>query len=131
MLIKEGAEVAKFGFSDTQWEKAKVEAIQILSDVARRENTISYSDLAKRIHAISIDPHDYAMRTFLGEISTEEHDRNRGMLSAVVVYKLGDQMPGPGFFDLARDLGNRFRDETEFWIKELQRVYKAHKTGKS
>jgi hypothetical protein len=131
MLTEEGAEVAKFGFSERTWEKAKVEAIEILIDVARREETISYSDLAKRIHAISIEPHDYAMRTFLGEISTDEHGRNRGMLSAVVVYKNGDQMPGPGFFDLAKDLGNRFRDETEFWIKELQRVYKAHKTGKS
>jgi len=47
------------------------------------------------------------------------------MLSVVVVYKHGEQMPGPGFFELARSLGHQFRDETQFWIEELRRVYRV------
>jgi len=115
----------KFGFSDDAWEAAKQQARDILIDFARREDTIAYSDLATRIHAITLDPHSYAMRAFLGEISTAEHHQGRGMLSAVVVYKYGEQMPGPGFFDLARSLGYRIKDETEFWVEAVRTVYGA------
>lgn len=58
----------KYGFEDEAWERAKDEARVILADVARRESTITYSDLTARIRAITLDPHDYAMRTFLNEI---------------------------------------------------------------
>jgi hypothetical protein len=34
-------------------------------------------------------------------------------------------MPGPGFFELARSLGYQFRDETEFWVEQLHRVYRV------
>jgi hypothetical protein len=123
---KEGRpEMPKYGFADRDWEQAKDQAREILIDVARRQDTIAYSDLVPRIAAISLDPHSYAMRAFLGEISTAEHDQGRGMLSVVVVHKYGDQMPGPGFFELAQSLGYRFRDETEFWVEQLQRVYRA------
>jgi len=115
----------KYGFSDEAWEKAKKEACTVLAEVARRKDTITYSDLVAQIRAIRLEAHDYAVREFLGEISTEEHDRGRGMLSAVVVYKTGDQMPGPGFFELARELGHRVNDNTAFWIQELNRVYAA------
>ena len=117
--------MSKYGFAEDDWERAKEQARDLLVDIARREDTISYSDLVARIMAISLDPHSYAMRAFLGEISTSEHNGGRGMLSVVVVYKHGDQIPGPGFFDLARTLGYKVRDETEFWLEELKRVYRV------
>jgi hypothetical protein len=117
--------MSKYGFADGDWKRAKDQAREILLDVARREDTIAYSDLVARLGAITLDPHSYAMRAFLGEISTAEHDEGRGMLSVVVVYKYGDQMPGPGFFDLGRSLGYKFRDETEFWVEQLHRVYRV------
>jgi hypothetical protein len=116
--------MARFGFTDVAWDQAKNEARRVLIEIARRQTTITYSDLVARISAITIDPHSYAIRTFLNEISTAEHNQGAGLLSVVVVYKHGDQMPGPGFFDLAKSLGYQFRDETEFWIQELQRVYR-------
>ncbi len=119
----------KYGFSDDDWDRAKYQARDILADVARRQDTLTYSDLVARIGAIALDPHSYAMRAFLGEISTSEHSQGRGMLSVVVVYKHGDQMPGPGFFELARVLGHRFRDETAFWVEELRRVYRVWSRG--
>jgi hypothetical protein len=73
----------------------------------------------------ALDPHSYAMRVFLGEISTAEHYRNRGLLSAVVIYKHGEQQPGPGFFELARSLGYKVHDETQFWIEQVQTVHKT------
>jgi len=112
-------------FDDDVWSRAKEQGREVLVDVARREETIPYSDLVARISAITLDPHSYAMRAFLGEISTAEHTQGRGMLSVVVVYKRGDQMPGPGFFELARSLGYSFRDNTEFWLEELRKVYRV------
>ncbi|HEY4657990.1 MAG TPA: hypothetical protein VIH11_00635 [Gemmatimonadaceae bacterium] len=114
----------RFGFADAAWDRAKGEARHVLIDTARRQGTISYSDLVARITAIALEAHSYAIRTFLNEISTSEHNDGKGLLSVVVVYRHGDQMPGPGFFELARSLGYQFRDETEFWVQELQRVYR-------
>lgn len=115
----------KYGFADSDWDRAKDEAVEVLRAVARGEQTIAYSELSTRIAAIRLDPHSYAMRAFLGEISTAEDQHGRGMLSVVVVYRHGDQMPGPGFFELARSLGYRFTDETRFWVEHLKAVYRA------
>src|SRR5437870_4770220 len=98
----------RYGFADDAWERAKQQARDVLADVARSEATISYSDLIARIPAITIEPGSYAMRAFLNEISTAEYDQGRGLLTAVVVYRRGDQMPGPGFFEPARSLDCRF-----------------------
>ena len=92
--------MTKYGFADDDWERAKEQARDLLIDVARREDTIPYSDLVARIKAISLDPHSFAMRAFLGEISTEEYCKGRCMLSVVVVYKHGDQMPGLAYLSL-------------------------------
>ena len=36
----------------------------------------------------------------------------RGMLSVIVVHKVGDMQPGPGFFQLAKKLGRDTSDKT-------------------
>lgn len=63
----------------------------------------------------------------LGEISEDEVQAGRPMLSAVAVAVSGK--PGPGFFGLARDLGKLRpgEDEQEFWVAEGERVYVAWK----
>lgn len=45
------------------------------------------------------------MGHFLGGLSAEEDVADRGMITALVVYKDGDQLPGPGFYDLAKQRG--------------------------
>ncbi|MBZ5601831.1 MAG: hypothetical protein LAO79_05945 [Acidobacteriia bacterium] len=63
------------------------------------------------------------MAAMLDEVSTEEFDGGRGMLSVVVVHKYGDMEPGPGFFKLAESLGQRVADKTTFWVNELHKVH--------
>ena len=53
-----------------------------------------------------------------------------GALTLVVVHKHGDQMPGQGFFRLARSLGRETRDQEAFWIGELEKVYGAWSAGR-
>jgi hypothetical protein len=61
----------------------------------------------------------------LGEICEDEVSAGRPMLSAVAVGISGK--PGPGFYDLARELGRMRRegDDHAFWRTELEAVYKA------
>ena len=47
------------------------------------------------------------------------------MLTAVVVHKSGDMQPGPGFFELARELGYDTTDIEKFWIQEVKKVFAA------
>jgi len=59
----------------------------------------------------------------LGEISTYEHEQGHPMLSAVVVLH-DSNLPGTGFFTLARELG-KFdgADDLAFFAGELHRVH--------
>ncbi len=65
----------------------------------------------------------------MGEISEDEVAQGRPMMSAIVVNTMGT--PGPGFFDLARNLGRlgskERKEEIDFWEKEKKAVYEAWK----
>ena len=63
----------------------------------------------------------------LGEISEDEVRAGRPMLSAVAVGVSGK--PGPGFYQLAHDLGRCPADAGEgtFWQQEREAVYDAWK----
>jgi hypothetical protein len=111
------------GFTETQWQNAKAEAIALLRERAsRRSNqTISYSELVEQIEAVRLESHDARLAHMLGEISSEEDAAGRGMLTVLVVHK-GDVRPGDGFFELARSLGRDVRDRERVWITEFNRV---------
>jgi hypothetical protein len=92
-------------------------------DRAKLRGMLAYSDLAKMIRSIKLDAHDSRLFHLLGEISTEEDSAGRGMLSVVVVHKLGDMQPGPGFFELAKSLGKDTSNIERCWVAELHRVH--------
>lgn len=121
----------EYGFSGQDWDDAKEEARAILVDVARRKGRIAYSELAAQIHSIAIEAHDPRMFHLLGEISSEEEQAGRGMLTAIVVHKAGDMQPGPGFFELAESLGRDTSDQLACWVAEFNRVhdYWANRAG--
>ena len=113
------------GYPQAAWEAAKTEARQAMIAVAARRRVIAYSELVARIHSLDLEPQGDRLAHMLGEISTAEHEAGRGMLTVVVVHKQGDQMPGPGFFQLARSLGHDTKDREAFWVAELEKVYRA------
>ena len=92
--------------------------------VARAQEITSYSVIAP-VAGINLDTDAgrAVLARLLGEISTAEHAAGRPLLSAVVVLK-GSDVPGRGFFTLARDLG-RFAggDDMKFWVEEVKRVW--------
>lgn len=109
------------GFSAVAWEKAKRQAIEVLAQRARRGDPITYSDLVNKITAVRMEPHDTRLAHFLGEVSSEEHEAGRPLITALVVHK-HDMQPGKGFFDLSRSLGYSFVDEVAFWSDQIERL---------
>ena len=90
------------------------------------QRLVSYSDFVADMHAVHFDgPHDSRLWNLLDEISEAEFETGGGMLSALVVHKDGDSLPGTGFFELARELGHDISDKEKFWIREVEKVYAA------
>jgi hypothetical protein len=118
----------KYGFDAVLWKSAKVEGKAVLAECARAGNTIAYSDFIKHIRAITFtDAHDSRLPHFLEEISVEEDQEGKGLLTALVVHKNGDYKPGPGFFELAKKLGRNTKDIDKCWIEELKTIYAVWK----
>jgi molybdopterin synthase catalytic subunit len=112
-----------FGFSQAVWDAAKQEAKAALVARAKVRGMMPYSDLVRSIHSITFEPHDVRLFHMLGELSTEETQAGRGMITALVVHKTGDMQPGPGFFELAGKLGHDPSDMLAFWISQVKKVH--------
>lgn len=113
----------KYGFPISDWNKAKNEMRGILIERAKVRGMIPYSELVGKLKTISLEPESYALAAMLGEISSEEDASGRGMLTVIVVHKQGDMQPGPGFFELAEELGRDTSDILKCWVDELKKVY--------
>lgn len=103
-----------------------------LKQVARQQRTTTYSDIAPLAGLDMANQADRdKMREILGKISTYEHQNGRPMLTAVVVRR-EDNIPGDGFFELARHLGLMMKgdDRLAFFARELTRVLHAWKPVK-
>ena len=114
-----------FGFDPRQWERARAQVHEVLVARAREGEHITYSDLVKRISAISLNMNIEKDRTalgrLLGDVSTQTHQERIGMLSVMAILK-NENMPAPGFFKLAKELGHCFTDWQKFWVEESRRV---------
>ncbi len=92
--------------------------------VARNRGYINYSDVAP-LAGLNMDlAYDRnQIADILDGISQAEHNAGRPLLSAVVIRR-DMNMPGKGFFALAKRLGLlREGDNLEYWLAELRRVH--------
>lgn len=112
-----------YGFTSEEWSAAKTEARDILAARAKIRSMIPYSNLVAQMKSIRLEAHDQRLAHLLAEISEEEDAAGRGMLSVIVVHKFGDMQPGPGFFELAKQLGRDTSDILKCWIEELKKVH--------
>ena len=94
-----------------------------LLEVARAGEYITYSDIAPLADLdMTLDADRHEIGRLLGEISTFEHQHGRPLLSAIVIHR-DNNIPGHGFFVLAREL-NLYQgtDDLLFFIGEFNRV---------
>jgi hypothetical protein len=114
---------SRFGIPSKTWKQAKVEAEQALIARAKVRGMMPYSELVKHIQVFPFEAHDTRLFLLLGEISSEEDDAGRGLLTVIVVHKSGDMQPGPGFFELAEERGRDTSDILQCWVAELKKVH--------
>ena len=115
-------------YPQSDWDNAKREARTLMVEAVRSpRGTITYGDLAAKIKSIKFQPDDQIFHALLGEISNEENDAQRGMLSVVVIRKGGDGRPGPGFFKFGKELGRDVREPDRFWAAEFELVRKSNR----
>jgi len=108
------------------------EVLQRLIQAAREHQLIHYEEDVAVIMGLQGKRNHMSKETgyLLGEISEDEHNQGRPMLSSVVVRKMGKNkgIPGEGFFNLAVSLGKLSANATaqekeEFWRNELNATY--------
>ncbi|KAA5603556.1 hypothetical protein [Blastochloris sulfoviridis] len=109
-------------YTDVDWSEAKEEARNEMILAAKRRSVITYGCICKKITAVNISHIDGRFYKLLCDISREESEKDRGMLSVVVVAK-SDGRPGDGFFDFAATLGYDVSEKQVFFAKELNKVY--------
>ncbi len=100
-----------------------------LIELAREGNNITYQNLSDqcRLGLIMTNPdHRNQIAALLGQISTTEHQHGRPLIS-VLVFRDDRNLPGDGFFELARRLG-KYNGSTnpttrdEFFVAEFRAV---------
>jgi hypothetical protein len=112
-----------FGISAADWKRGRDEMRSILQRIAAERRMIAYSELAAEMKTLRIEPFGLQMSEMLGEVSEEEDDAGRGLLTVIVVHKSGDMEPGKGFYDLAAKRGRNVTDKTKLWVAELHKVH--------
>jgi len=94
-----------------------------LKSVARAGAYVTYTDIAPLAGLDMSNPDDRnKIGELLGEISIHEHQQGHPLLSVIVIHR-ENNIPGHGFFQLAREL-NLYsgRDDLLFFIQEFERV---------
>jgi len=116
--------------STEEIQEANFETRRVLEAEARRQRTIHYSELTPKIESLDLEPDSDRLKELLDGISRESNAVKGVMLSAVVIRKGEEPLPGPGFFKLARELGRTvgsdLQDRLAFHAEELKAVYAAY-----
>ena len=116
--------------STEETQEASLEIRRVLEAEARRRRTIYYSELTPQVKAMYIEPGSKLLAELLDGISRDSNQTKGVMLSAIVIRKGDEPLPGPGFFKLARELGNEVGpdelEELQFHAQELEAVYSAY-----
>ena len=99
-----------------------------LQEVAKSGNVTNYSDIAPLANLDMSNPDDRnKISVILDEISEKEHEEGRPLLSTVVIHK-DNNMPGKGYFKMAKRIGlHTGNDDFMFYINELRKVHNYYK----
>ena len=85
------------GFAAEEWLAAKDELRRLLIEKARSKSVVAYSDAVAELKSIRFKPSDRRFHRMLDELSTDEDEAGRSLITVLVVHKADDMRPGPGF----------------------------------
>jgi hypothetical protein len=99
----------------------------ILINVAKRQELITYKELASLIRSHDFTARSLEMHRLLTSLSLREKAMGRGLLSAVVVQSREYGMPGAGFFTQLGETVPK-KDRRKRWLKDLAKVYETSRS---
>lgn len=116
-----------WGYTDEEWDGARLQATEALRGYARERRTTTYSGLCDDITAARFRHYSWSLMALLGQICARE-DAERGiMLASLVCKKGGDGMPGEGYWSWAEKLGRDVSDRRAFWEAEVEAVFESYR----
>jgi len=110
-----------------------------LKELAGAKQTITYGRLLREMDIDPIESWEknrhQELIDILCKISSEEYEKGNPLLSALVIHKEGDQLPGKGFFvGLFEQIGKQPiygpDQRLAFWVNEVNALYEKWKTEK-
>lgn len=111
-------------------DRAKREIGKILERLASSgSNPITYGQLCERVTTRNYFPRSKALEAILTELSKASDSKQRGLISALV-FRQDTELPGDGFFDLARTR-DRSGEPQEIFDEELARIREARGPGET
>ena len=120
-----------WGFSDSEWARARDALASLLAEAAARRSTVTYGEVARRAMDGRVSARSSALMDLLGEVDSQA-DRERGIMSASLVVRADTGMPGQGYFHFAaEELGRPIGDPAAFWRAEVERVWDAYASGEA
>ncbi len=113
--------MARYGFDVSQWDEDMRDALEIIAEVARNEETITYSELAEELGRYS--PWNIG-RVLLNRVLLATRGVAGCLITSVVVSEKGrPPRSGDHFISTARDLGFRAEDPERFWDEQVSKTY--------
>jgi hypothetical protein len=116
-----------YNYPTATWTSAKETAKHYIVRNLRNPNVVftTYGDLVDELRPV-IDfgsPRNAVFHCLLGQISDDEEENGRGLLSALVVHK-DDLKPGTGFYEGAAAWGRDMTDRESCWAAEVSKLQK-------
>ncbi len=108
--------------AEADWDAAKHEIRDILIELAKARQTITYSELTERLTSVSVHYHSYAFARLLIAACEDAYAAGEGRLCALVVTK-HTGIPGGGFFSYAAEQGEDIGDPQVYWQAVLDEVF--------
>ena len=117
----------EYNYAPATWQAAKDLVQQRIISNLRNPGVLltTYGDLVRDVSYI-IDfgtPRNAVFHCLLGQISDEQEEQGRGLLTALVVHK-DDLHLGVGFFEGAANWGRDITDRERCWSEEIEKLRK-------
>lgn len=104
------------------WNAAKAEIREILVQLAKDKETITYAGLCARLTTIHVHYHSHFFHRLLIAACEDADLAGEGRLCALVVTKQSG-LPGGGFFRYAADSGDDVSDPLSYWRQVADELF--------
>lgn len=87
----------RFRLTDAEKSEVKEEVRDLLIQLARTRQIVTYSDFVMMLQTVHLHPHSFIFAHLLRQVCGEEEEKGSGVLCALVVSK-ATGIPGAGYF---------------------------------